>query len=189
MTAKLSRRSALTVIAAAGVVPAGGAGAACVAADDPDAELRRLWSEYQRLVRLSDAARDAHQPFRDAADAKIATFEGDPRGADWAAWIAFSNECRAEPNHVRTWGAYCAVCDVSAPVIRAIHSSEAKTLFGVAVKLAAVPLGDFDDQDMTDAGLSVLRDIDRLLGTDFFSRNAERYGTGLSNWGLNRDDD
>jgi hypothetical protein len=57
------------------------------------------------------------------------------------------------------------------------------------VKLSAVPPGDFDDQDMTDAALSVMRDIDRLLGTDFFSRYAEHYGRGLSEWGLHTGDE
>jgi hypothetical protein len=57
------------------------------------------------------------------------------------------------------------------------------------VKLSALPTSFFDDQDMTDAALLVLRDIDRLLGTDFFSRYAEHYGAGLSNCGLHTDDD
>jgi hypothetical protein len=89
---KLSRRSALTVIAAAGAVPAGAAAAACV--DDPDAELRRLWNEYQRLAQLSDAARDAHQPFRDVENAKLEEIR--KRGLPWAEEQAAAAKVRDE---------------------------------------------------------------------------------------------
>ena len=72
----------------------------------------------------------------------------------------------------------------------AIHNTEAMTLFGVGAKLAALPRGaGRDDADFRDAAISVMRDVDRLLGTDFSTRYAEDYSLALAEWGLTTDDD
>jgi hypothetical protein len=177
MTTNLSRRSALTVIggAAAAAVPASVAAAAGVA---PDAELGRLWLRYQALQRSLDAAKETHRPFREAADAEIDKLG---RGLPLDIWSAAVNKLYAEPNFCRTWRPVQIAWDDLAPVIRSVHRTEAQTLFGVGVKLAALP---DTGEDFSDAAISVMRDIDRLLGTDFAARYAGEYTTVLADWGL-----
>ena len=179
----LSRRSALTAIGgAATALPA-----VAIAACEADAELSRLWLEYQRLDKISRAARDEHKPFRDAADAQRDRL---PRGLPFDAWDAAVNQLHSEPNFVRTWQAQTKAWDDIAPLIRAIHNTEARTLSGIGAKLAALPYAaGRDDADFRDAAISVMRDIDRLLGTDFSTRYAEDYSPALANWGLTTDDD
>ena len=93
MTSSLSRRSALTAISGAAVaVPAMGLAAHA----DPDAELRRLWIDYQRLAKVADAAHQSHLPFRAAADAKIEEIRS--RNLPWAEERAAEDQLREEPN-------------------------------------------------------------------------------------------
>ena len=56
--------------------------------------------------------------------------------------------------------------------IAAILSTKAEGLFGVAVKLSALPEGarHGDEADIVEAVAGVLEDIDRLLGSDFSPR-------------------
>jgi hypothetical protein len=50
--------------------------------------------------------------------------------------------------------------------IAAILRSPAEGLFGIGVKLAALP-NDYDAEDCVDAAAAVRRDIDRLIGSNF----------------------
>ena len=60
-----------------------------------------------------------------------------------------------------------AMCET----VEAILQTEAAGLFGVGVKLAALP-DKPDPEDYEDAVAAVLNDIDRLLGSDFAARAA-----------------
>jgi len=51
--------------------------------------------------------------------------------------------------------------------IPAILRTKAEGLFGIGVKLAAMPTDDVDGDDYAAAVMSVQKDIDRLLGTNF----------------------
>jgi hypothetical protein len=60
--------------------------------------------------------------------------------------------------------------------IAIILSTQAEGLFGIAVKLSALPdCAHHDTQDWTEATAVVLEDIDRLLGSDFAARFYEIY--------------
>ena len=64
-------------------------------------------------------------------------------------------------------------------IVEEILRAEANSLFGIGVKLAALPGGDFLDESERDprgyvaAVASVLSDINRLLGTDFVGMQDE----------------
>lgn len=69
------------------------------------------------------------------------------------------------------------------PVIAAIQKTEVKTLFGVGVKLASLPVSaGAGDECYIESAISVMRDIDRMLGSNFAPRYAEDYTSLLATW-------
>jgi hypothetical protein len=166
----LCRRSLITS-AAALAVPA-----VAVAASGSDVVLRDLWSDYLECAAACDAAEDSYALARDAYETKLPPCPDDVHPIDhrrahkWL-WNKHGLEVlnHAANAHERMHG-----------VVEKILNAEATGLFGIGVKLAALPptvfldgSGDLDPEDYIEAIASVLNDINRLIGTDFVGMEYE----------------
>lgn len=173
-SSKLSRRG--LVVGASATLPLASVAALAMQkrGTGDDAELRRLWSEYLSRADAYAAAHEKYAPARAAFDAELPPCPDDVLPGDH--WDA----------HKWLWqkhglGPLCdAWNETDAKIyetIATILQTEAEGLFGIGVKLSALP-ADTDYVDTTDyenAIKSVLDDIDRLLGRAFAKRYA-RFG-------------
>jgi hypothetical protein len=169
---KLSRRS----LVSAAALPALAVPAVAVAASESDPVRRNLWCEYLVHEAAYEAAQEKYVPTRAAFNAELPPCPDDVLpGHHWKA-------------HQWLWNKYGldalrdALCDADnrmGAIVEEILKAEANSLFGIGVKLAALPSGDclheshHDPQGYVDAAASVLSDINRLLGTDFVSTQNE----------------
>jgi hypothetical protein len=155
---KTSRRAVLAGLAAAPL-----ASSAAASAAGSDAELRCLWGQY---VAELEAERIAHERIklpRAAFDA-----ECPPLGSDafWEARKPLWDKHGLEP----LYGAWNATCDAMRKTITAIRATPAGGLFGIGVKLAALPADSslgLSEEEYQEAIAATLADINRLAGTDF----------------------
>src|SRR5208282_2212071 len=130
---KPSRRTLVTSAAALPLVglPVG------VIADGNDEALRRLWSEYRAKTAAEDAAHKKMKPVRAAFDAEYPPCPDEVRPGDH--WHAHEWLWKQHGLDVLS----AAWNDADAEVretIATIQSTKAKGLFGVGVKLAALPI-------------------------------------------------
>ena len=188
MTSTTTRRAVLAGIAAmpAISVPAVAAASSIAAAPsvnaapllDPDAELRRLWGLYRIELDAYTEAAAIHAPRRAALNRDMKPYHFSLNScaeelADSLGWDAF-HEVQTKA-HKRLWRKH----KVGGPwrtmnrhfsraeaLIEAIRSIEARTPFGVGVKLSALPL-DPDDYDHGIAIRAALPDLDKLCGGAF----------------------
>jgi hypothetical protein len=80
----ITRRNALTTVAALAAVPAVPVTALAMTADQPDTELRRLWAQYLDQLRIERACYAAHKPVYEAFTAKAVERDpGEPWGLRW----------------------------------------------------------------------------------------------------------
>jgi hypothetical protein len=170
-SSKLSRRALVAGVSA--TVPL--ASVAALATQEPgtsDAELRRLWSEYLARADAHAAAEEKYKPARAAFDAELPPCPDDVLpGHHWAAHQWLWQKHGLDP-----------LCDTQNEIdtklhqtIAAILQTEAEGLFGIGVKLSALPADReyLDTSEYEDAIAAVLDNIDRLLGSDFAERFAE----------------
>lgn len=157
---KLSRRSLVTSAAA---LPALSVPAAAVT--DGDQKLRQLWAKYLSQVATERAVyekfRLARAAYKDAAPPR-------PDGVDYGHHYDTLLPLRVHYGVERLYDAWNAVAEPVCETIKEIQAIEADTLFGIGVKLAAVPHFD-DPQVSASAAIAALEDIDRSLGTGFAS--------------------
>jgi hypothetical protein len=162
----LSRRSLVTSAAA---LPALAVPAASIAATDNDAVFRHLWYEYLAHAAARAAAQEAYEPARGAFDAEYPPCPDDVLPGDhWRRYERLWEKHGVEVPH----NALNSACDAMYNTIKKILETDATGLFGIGVKLAAIPpaaslLSTFDAEDFEEAVVSVLADINRLIGTDF----------------------
>ena len=151
--------------------------AIAVAASETDAVLRDLWSEYLSCADECAAAEDNYALARNAYDTELPPCPDDVRPGDHSRahkWLWNNHGLEvlnhaANDTHERLRG-----------VVEKILKAEATGLFGIGVKLAALPptafldgSGGLDPEDHVDAIASVLNDINRLIGTDFVGMQDE----------------
>jgi hypothetical protein len=172
-TTTTSRRSVLAGIAAAPALAA-----PVLAGDAGDVRLRELWAQYLDQVAAERAAHFAIVLPRAAYDAEEPPCPpnvvlGDHLAACRPLWEKHGLD--------RLYAAWSAAIDRMGETAEAIREQEAEGLFGIGVKLAALPAaGNARDSapDHEEAILSALSEIDRLIGTSFvasFSVHIPRY--------------
>lgn len=164
----ISRRNALK---AAVAVTAAAVPAVAVAADD-DHELRRLWAEYCAHAADRKAACAAMRPVRDAFDAEMVERQGESWRWDESkdTWKQLWAEYGLGP----LYDAWEDACGRAHEMIPRILATRARTPFGLAVKLAALPLDHVHEEDFEEAVRSVMVDIDGMLGGNEFSTAFEQ---------------
>jgi hypothetical protein len=172
----LSRRAILAGATAAPALALPSMGAATETITGPDRELRRLWSEYLTLIAADDAVMAKYTPAHTAYEAELppcpeGVLPGDHLRAHESLWRKHGLD--------KLWDQRNSIDTAQRETIAAILSTKAEGLFGIAVKLSAMPDGaQYDQEDWTEATAVVLDDIDRLLGTDFGTRFCEIYEPG-----------
>jgi hypothetical protein len=128
-----------------------------------DKKLRRLWSRYLKQVAEYQTACQKYDPARAAFDAELPPCPEDVMSGDhWRAHQWLWNKHGLEP----LCDAWNAAHDAVGKTAKAIQRTKAESLFGVGVKLTALPI-DYEEEDCKDALKSTRDDIDRLLGSDF----------------------
>jgi hypothetical protein len=159
---KVSRRaiiSGATAIPLASVATLASEGSAL----GGDSELRRLWAEYLKQADAHAAAWGKYNSVRAVFDAELPPCPDDVfPGHHWQAHEGLWHRCGLEP----LWETINVTDSAMRDTIAAILHTEAEGLFGIGVKLAAMPR-DRDQQDYEDAIVAVQQDIDRLLGSHF----------------------
>jgi hypothetical protein len=168
----LSRRS---IVASAAALPALAVPAIAMSSAldlSPDVVLRQLWSEYLVVAEACNAVAEKYAIARAAYEAELPPCPDDVSLADHY------------DNHEWLWqkhgidplsDAANDAHDKMRDMVRRILGVEACSLFGIGVKLAAVPAGiRLDEGRSCDAGdygenvASVLANINRLTGSNFF---------------------
>jgi hypothetical protein len=156
MSKDLNRRAILAGAAAVPLAPA-------VARASGDAELRRLWSEYLKHAAAYAVARKRYEPARAAFDAEFPPCPDDVLpGTHWRAHDRLWQKHGLDPLDDASNAADTAVRETIAIILH----TEAAGLFGIGVKLAALP-HDYDPQDWVEVAAAVRLDIDRLIGSGF----------------------
>jgi hypothetical protein len=160
-----SRRGGDTAPAAAaalsGLAPSG-------AGQSGDAELRRLFDQY----RVASAAYEAAETAASAAREKYEAGKPDVPDDMSIHTRHEAPECRAlwiKHGVDVTYDAWNRAHEASFAVIEKIRRTPAEGLFGVGVKLAALPSEDDEIaiEDYEEAVASALTNIDRLIGSSF----------------------
>lgn len=128
-----------------------------------DAELFRLWQEYQANVRDYEAADAACAPVRAAFDAEMPPCPEDVLPGDhWREQQPLWNKYGLD--------ALCDVCNAAdekaRATIAAILAAKAGGLLGIGIKLAAVPVDSVEPEDLEEGIASALADIRTLTGVD-----------------------
>jgi hypothetical protein len=168
-------------IAAAIVTPALAAPATANSPLDPDAELRRLWLQYCAELDAYTAACAVHEPRRAALDQDVEQFHRlDREAADpyspWGGWQGWRDAQEAAFKKAwckhkvgGPWRTMEKCADKCRKTIAAIRSIDARTPFGIGIKLAALPADtpDLDVADYVEALQSALPDLDKLCGGTF----------------------
>jgi hypothetical protein len=167
----LSRRAILAGAAASPTLAVPAIATAGTGIAGPDQELRRLWFEYSALVAADEAVEAKYTPGHAAFDA-----ESPPCPEDVSPGRHFRDcqglwrkhgldELSSERNSIDT-----AMRDKIAVIL----NTKAEGLYGIAVKLSALPdCAREDTEDWKETTAVVLEDIDRLLGSDFGARFCE----------------
>jgi hypothetical protein len=149
------------------------------AEQDLDAELRGLWAEYLERTAEHAAATAAYRKARAPFErARPPCPENVLPGDHWEALRPLWNKHGLEP----LADAWNVTDDRVRDTIARIHSVRATSLFGVAVKLAAI-IDHPEEEDVSDAVRSALADIDAMVGgnafaTAFLSAEAAPLGLG-----------
>jgi hypothetical protein len=163
MTTTTSRRAVLAgaaTLATGAAVNVAAIAATRAAPASGDSELRRLWSEYLMHADAYAEALEKYEPARAAFDAEYSRC---PRNVSWGHHFEPLWEKHGlEPLDA----ARNAADDETNETIAAIRRAQAEGLFGVGVKLAALP-NECDPEDYEEAIAAALQDINRLIGSDF----------------------
>jgi hypothetical protein len=173
---KLSRRS---LVASAAALPA--LTMPAVALQSDDAALRELWSEYLVRAAASDAVDERYFEARCDFHTELPPCPDDVARRDHLdahQWLKDKHGLGL------AYDAAVAANERLKDVINRILQIEATSLFGIGIKLAAVHpsiqlgeprgWGSSDPEDYLEENVaSVLRDINRLLGTDFVGMSKE----------------
>lgn len=150
---------------------------------DPDAELRRLWDQYCAELAAYDEAEEVHRPRRAALDrdmeplyAAVKSHRADDAYDAWGGWQGWRDACDAATKKLwrkhkvgGPWRSMNRCSDRCRKTVRAIRAIEARTLFGIGIKLAAFPAfnHELDREDYVEALQSALPDLDKLCGGTF----------------------
>jgi hypothetical protein len=111
------------------------------------------------------------KPARAAFDAELPPCPDDVLPGDhWSAHDWLWHKHGLDP----LWNACNAADSAMRETIATILQTEVEGLFGVGVKLAAIP-AECDPEDCKEAVAAVLDDLDRLLGSDFAGNFAELF--------------
>jgi hypothetical protein len=153
-----------------------------------DRELRRLWSEYLAIVPALEALEAEYAPARAAFDAEMPPCPVDVRMGDhfeanqWL-WRKHGLDELSDKRH--------SIDTAIRETIAAILGTRAEGLFGLAVKLSALPVGEYEEAgyDLVEASALVLEDIDRLLGSNFGARFGEIYDPHYCNRDFEAEED
>jgi hypothetical protein len=169
--AKLSRR---TLVGSAAALPALAVPGAVVSANPgTDEKLRQFWAKYLGQVAIEQAAFEEYKPARAAYDdVEPPCPEGVSPGHHWEAQRPLREKYGVE----RLYDSWNEAAAATRATVEAIRATEAHSLFGVGVKLAALPLR-CDPEDCVYAAATALEEIDRLLGASFASqfKTAQRH--------------
>ena len=135
-----------------------------------DQELRRLWAEY--LHQLT-ACRAADEKSRSARVAYLAELPPCPDDVlpghhhEAYRWLYDKHGCGS------LYDAWNQAEEALRATVNMILKTEAEGLFGIGVKLSALP-SYIHQEDYEDAIIAVRRDIDRLIGTSFAQHEPQR---------------
>jgi hypothetical protein len=159
---KHTRRAVLAGIAAAPALAA----PALAAHAGNDVRLRELWAQYLEKFAAERAIDAAIVPTRAAYDAEEVggAAANHLSEANQPLWIKHGLD--------RLYEDWNAAGELVEEIVEAILEEEAEGLFGIGVKLAALPAdGNCRDpaHDHEDAIISALTEIDRLIGSTFVS--------------------
>jgi hypothetical protein len=128
-----------------------------------DKRLRQLWSKYLKQVADYEATRQKYEPVRAAFDAELPPCPEDVLpGHHWKAHEWLWNKHGLE--HLND--AWNEADSAIHKTVKAILRTKAESLFGVGVKLTALPM-QHEEEDWQDAVKAALQDIDRQLGSEF----------------------
>jgi hypothetical protein len=161
MSKSHSRRAVL-----AGIATAPALAAPALAHQAGDTRLRELWAQYLEKFAAERAIDAAIDPARAAYDAEEV-------GGASASHLSEANHPLWKKHGLdRLHDAWNAAGELVDETVEAIREEEAEGLFGIGVKLAALPAdgGSRDPvPDHEDAIVSALTEIDRLIGSAFVS--------------------
>jgi hypothetical protein len=164
MSSTTSRRAVLAGIAASPALAA-----PALASHASDARLRELWAQYLEHLAADQAACLAMAMARAAYDAEEPPCP--PNVLPFHHSEAFRPLWKKRGLD-RLFAAWNAAGERADEIVKAIREEEAEGLFGIGVKLAALPVdGNARDDapDHEDAIVSALSEIDRMIGTTFVS--------------------
>jgi hypothetical protein len=124
--------------------------------------LRELWAQYLEKLTAEKAIHAAIVPARAAYDAEKVRGDHDSK-ANRLIWERYGLD--------RLHDAWNEANERTEETVQAILEEEAEGLFGIVVKIAALPDGDCRDpaHDHEDAIVSALTEIDRLISSTFVS--------------------
>ena len=167
MSERMSRRAVLSTGGRAAVATLSLSSLA-VASTGEDAELRRLWAEYQEVDNSTGAAWDALKAKRD--DQERSLFGGKTleemkhkiTEEQRLSWVAALDA--GYPDSL--WERANVVSSQLDQIVKAIRATPAEGFFGLAVKLTALP-NHWQGDDVQDSALAAIGDINRILGSDF----------------------
>jgi hypothetical protein len=167
---KLSRR---TLVTSAAALPALAAPAGAAVNPSTDEKLRQLWAKYLAQAAIERAAFEEYKPARVAYDAEVPPC---PKGVLPGHHFKAQQPLREKYGCDRLYDAWNEADVATREVVEAIRAIEAQSLFGVGVKLAALPV-ECDPEDSVNTTARALEDIDRLLGASFASqfKTAQRH--------------
>jgi hypothetical protein len=136
---------------------------AALQSSDEDAALRHLWSDYLAYAKAYEAAQVKYKPVRKAFDAEFPPYPDNiSMGQHWSnhrwLWEKYSLDLITDDLEVADKG--------MRDTIAKIFEADATGLFGIGVKLAAVPW-QYDPEDCVEAMASAISNINRLIGSDF----------------------
>jgi hypothetical protein len=164
----ITRRGAVNALVGAAATPA--LAAPALAARSGDAKLRELWAQYLEDLAAEQAACLQFHTAQAAYDAEVPprpddVSYGDHDAAQRPLWIKHGLD--------RLYSDWNDAGERTDEIVEAIQEEEAEGLFGIGVKLAALPLDSSGSRDPApeheDAIVSALTEIDRLIGSTFVS--------------------
>ena len=158
-----------TVVSIASLASAAAVPSPSIAAQAaPDQELRHLLATYLAALEQVDRAEEKHQPIRNAYDDEFDRWREQEKREISSGEM--SNLLWEKHNLKETWEPLCEAYRKTRQIIEEIRAVPAETMFGVTVKLLALPkngLAATEPEDLWQAIEAAIKDVDRITGAKF----------------------